>query len=129
MKVTAMNRYESIPKRSFRNAIIRCLEEQYKILGSHKVLQMVADDIVRLTSHKIESVSRYIRNYKNVKLLIEKDFNFMEMVRITGMGRSTVLQYRDRIYQYHPNLNPEEKNIKQSATKRNSKPGGKSGEK
>jgi len=267
MKVQARNRYESIPKRSFRNAIIRCLEEQYKILGSHKVLQMVADDIVRLhkefypeldksrlghivwrttgasckkpsygtrvedyevktvilpliteediehrikshygmkggnckkqferdvevlarliksayqqggllsgaelsvllnrslgtigrylkhyhqthddilptkgiildqgsspthkasiinlyeqgypeidiarlTEHTIESVGRYIKNYKNVKLLMKKGFNLIEMVRITGRGRSTVIQYRDLIWQYHPGLKAEKK--------------------
>lgn len=48
MKSKTRNRYESIPKRSFRNAIIRMLEEQYKIVSSHKVLQMIADDIVEL---------------------------------------------------------------------------------
>lgn len=264
MKVESRNRYESIPKRSFRNAIIRLLEEQYKILGSHKVLAMVADDILRLhrefypdvskhsfghivwrttgaqckkpsygtrvedydvktvilplvtdddvenrirshygtkgnhydkqidrdiavmarliksayeqggllsgaelsvllnrslstigkymrlyherntdilptkgiildqgskpshkasiinlyeqgypevdiarlTTHTLESVGRYIRRYKNVKLLLEKGFNLMEIVRTTGMGRSTALQYRDLVCQYHPSLKP-----------------------
>lgn len=48
MKSKVRNRYESIPKRNFLNAIIRLLEEQYKIIGSHKVLQMIADDIVAL---------------------------------------------------------------------------------
>jgi len=48
MKVEARNRYSSIPKRNFRNAIIRLLEDQFKILGSHKVLQMIADEIVEL---------------------------------------------------------------------------------
>ena len=48
MKYNNPNHYKSIPKRSFRNAIIRLLEDHYKILGSHKVLQMVADDIVNL---------------------------------------------------------------------------------
>jgi hypothetical protein len=268
MKTEYRNRYESIPKRSFRNAIIRLLEEEYKILGSHKVLAMVADDILRLhkefypdvdkhgfghivwrttgaqckkpsygtkvedyevktvilplvtdedvedriqshygtkrinhrshqldrdiavmsrlirsayaqggllsgaelsvllnrslttigrymrlyherntdilptkgivldqgskpthkasiinlyeqgypevdicrlTTHTIESVSRYIRSYKNIKLLIEKGFNLMEMVRTTGMGSSTILQYRDLVYLYHPGLKPKEK--------------------
>ncbi|MFC1715931.1 hypothetical protein ACFL6S_19835 [Candidatus Poribacteria bacterium] len=42
------DRYESIPKRNFRNAIIRLYEENYKLLGSHKVLSMLADDIVEL---------------------------------------------------------------------------------
>jgi len=266
MKSNARNRYESIPKRSFRNAIIRLLEDHYKILGSHKVLQMVADDMVslhrefypdldkrsfgniiwqttgeeckkpsygtkvedyevktvtlplitkediedrikghygakssnakrqqerdievmarlvksayeqggllsgaelsvllnrslgtigrymkmyhqthtdilptkgiildqgsspthkgsiinlyeqgypevdiaRLTTHTIESVSRYIKNYKNIKLLIEKGFNLMEIVRISGRGRSTIIQYRKLIYMYHPKLKPTE---------------------
>lgn len=42
------SRYESIPKRNFRNAIIKLCEEHYKILGSRKVLQLLADDIVQL---------------------------------------------------------------------------------
>ena len=48
MHPAGKNRYESIPKRSFRNGIIRLLEENYKLLGSHKILKMVADDIVEL---------------------------------------------------------------------------------
>lgn len=262
MKTEGSNRYASIPKRSFRNAIIRLLEEQYKILGSHKVLQMVADDLVvlhrefypeiekqsfghmvwrttgagckkpsygtrvedyevktvilpvvseedilmrmqtfhgkpkenyrnqterdievmarlvksayeqggllsgaelsvllnrslttigrymriyhethedilptkgiildqgskpthkasiinlyeqgypevdiaRLTTHTIESVGRYLKAYKNIKLLVEKGFGIMEMVRVTGLGRKTIIQYRDLIYLYYPKL-------------------------
>jgi len=264
MKAKARNRYESIPKRNFRNAIVRLLEVQYKILGSHKVLQMIADDILalhkefypdieaqrlghiiwrttganckkpsygarvedyevktvilplvtdkdvemriesfygqpkanenykkqqerdievmarlvksayeqagllsgaelsvllnrslttiarymniyhqthddilptkgmildqgskpthkaailnlyeqgypevdiaRLTNHTLESVGRYIKNYKRTKMLLEKSFNLMEMVRITGLGRSTIIQYRELVYQYHPSL-------------------------
>jgi len=268
MKVKQRNRYSSIPKRNFRNAIIRLLEEQFKVLGSHKVLQLIAEEIVnlhkefypeiekqsfghvvwrttsadckkpsygtrvedyeaktvilpliteediemrirsyygkidnyerkdardirvmarliksayaqggllsgaelsvllnrsmgtigryireyhqthddilptkgiildqgskpthkasiihlyeqgypevdvsRLTNHTIESTSRYIKSYKNIKMLIAKGFNIMEMVRVTGMGRSTVIQYRDLVYLYHPSLKPkEEKN-------------------
>jgi len=264
VKTEVRNRYESIPKRSFRNAVIRLLEEDYKVLGSHKVLELVADDILRLhrefypeveqqscghiiwrttgfqskkpsygtrvedyavktvilplvaeedveqrirsfhgtprekqidrdiavmarliksayaqggllsgaelsvllnrsmwaisrylrlyheqhtdilptkgivldqgskpthkgsiinlyeqgypevdigrlTSHTIESVGRYLRSYKNIKLLIEKGFSLMEMVRTTGLGRSTIIQYRDLIYRYHPSLCPQDK--------------------
>lgn len=65
-------------------------------------------DIARLTNHTIESVGRYIKNYKNVKLLLEKGFNLMELVRVTGMGRSTVIQYRDLIYLYHDDLRPKD---------------------
>ena len=266
MKSKALSRYESIPKRSFRNSIIRLLEENYKLLGSHKVIQMIADDIVtmhkefypdlekesfghitwrttkatsrkpsygtkaedyevqtvilplvtdddidnrikshyshpredghvnyekqmerdvkvmarlcksaaeqggwltgaelsvllnrslgtigrymriyhethddilptkgmlldqgskpthkaaiidlfeqgypepdiaRMTNHTIESTSRYIKNYKNIKLLLEKKFNMMEIVRITGRSKRTIYQYRDLILQYNPSL-------------------------
>ena len=268
MKVKGRNRYSSIPKRNYRNAIIRLLEEQFKVLGSHKVLQLIADEIVnlhtefypdiekqsfghitwrttsadskkpsygtrvedyevktvvlpliteediemrirsyygkidnyerkdardirvmsrliksayaqggllsgaelsvllnrslgtigryirkyhqthndilptkgiildqgskpthkasiihlyeqgypevdvaRMTSHTIESTSRYIKSYKNIKMLMAKGFNIMEMVRVTGMGRSTVIQYRGLVYLYHPSLRPKEEKI------------------
>ena len=39
------DRYESINKRNFRNALIHLLENNYKILGSRKVLELLADDI------------------------------------------------------------------------------------
>ena len=39
------DRYESINKRSFKNALIYLLENEYKVLGSHKILQMLAEDI------------------------------------------------------------------------------------
>lgn len=61
-------------------------------------------DIARLTNHTIESVGRYIKSYKNIKLLMEKRFNLMEMVRVSGMGRSTVIQYRELVEKYHPEL-------------------------
>jgi len=64
-------------------------------------------DIARLTTHTIESVSRYIKNYKNIKLLLEKGFNLMEIVRITGLGRKTIIQYRDLVYLYHRSLKPK----------------------
>jgi hypothetical protein len=42
------NRYESIPKSNYYNSIVRLLENEYKIIGSHKVVQMIAGDIVEL---------------------------------------------------------------------------------
>jgi hypothetical protein len=42
------DRYESINKRNFRQAVINLLEQEYKILGSRKVLEMLADDIENL---------------------------------------------------------------------------------
>ena len=42
------DRYESINKRNFHSAIVNLLENEYKILGSRKVLDMLADDIENL---------------------------------------------------------------------------------
>jgi hypothetical protein len=66
-------------------------------------------DIARLTNHTIDSTSRYIKHYKNVKILMEKAFSLIDMVRVTGMGRSTVIQYRELVEKYHPSLKTKEK--------------------
>jgi hypothetical protein len=66
-------------------------------------------DIARLTNHSIEAVGRYIKSYKNIKLLMEKRFNLIEMVRVSGMGRSTVVQYRELVELFHPELKDESK--------------------
>lgn len=42
------DRYESIKKRNFRNAITNLLEREYKVLGSRKILDMLSDDIENL---------------------------------------------------------------------------------
>lgn len=42
------DRYESIGKRDFKTALLRLLEEEYKILGSRRILLMLADDIENL---------------------------------------------------------------------------------
>lgn len=42
------DRYESVQKRGFRSALIRLLETEYKLIGSHRVLSTLADDIEQL---------------------------------------------------------------------------------
>ena len=42
------DRYESITKRDFRSALINLLEREYKILGSRRVIDLLADDIENL---------------------------------------------------------------------------------
>jgi hypothetical protein len=39
------DRFTGIKKRNFRNSLIKLLEDDYKILGSRKILEMLADDI------------------------------------------------------------------------------------
>lgn len=45
---TNRDRFESIKKRNFRNAITNLLEKEYKVLGSRKILEMLSDDIENL---------------------------------------------------------------------------------
>ena len=42
------DRYESINKRNFRNALVTLLETEYKVLGSRKIIEMLSDDIEHL---------------------------------------------------------------------------------
>lgn len=42
------DRYESINRRDFRSALIHLLENEYKILGSRKVIDVLSDDIENL---------------------------------------------------------------------------------
>lgn len=50
MNIRTRDRYESINKRNFRSALINLLESEYKILGSRKILSMLAEDIEQLHS-------------------------------------------------------------------------------
>ncbi len=52
------DRYESIKKRNFRSALIHMLETEYKLLGSRKILEMLADDIEDLHRECYPSVDR-----------------------------------------------------------------------
>lgn len=85
-------------KPTHKAAIINLYEQGYQ-----------EPDIARITNHTIESTSRYIKSYKNIKLLLEKRFGIMEIVRVTGMGYRTIYQYRELVYQYHPSLRGREK--------------------
>jgi len=42
------DRYQSINQRQFEKALIKLLEEEYKILGSRKILEMLAEDVEHL---------------------------------------------------------------------------------
>jgi hypothetical protein len=39
------DRFESIAKRDFKTALIRLLEQEYKVLGSRRIILMLADDL------------------------------------------------------------------------------------
>jgi hypothetical protein len=42
------DRFEALTKRSYRQAIVHLLETEYKIVGSHRVLELLAEDVESL---------------------------------------------------------------------------------
>ena len=42
------NKENAISKRTFRSALIELLEREYKLIGSRKVIELIADDICQL---------------------------------------------------------------------------------
>lgn len=42
------DRFASLEKRGFRAALVRLLETEYKLVGSHRVLQMLSEEVVQL---------------------------------------------------------------------------------
>jgi len=52
------DRYESIGKRDFKTSLIRLLESDYKVLGSRRVLMMLADDVEQLHQEYYPSQKR-----------------------------------------------------------------------
>jgi DNA-binding CsgD family transcriptional regulator len=43
--------YKGIEARTFKTGVIQLLEQEYKILGSHKVISLIAEDIEQLHRH------------------------------------------------------------------------------
>ena len=43
---------------------------------------------------------------------MEKGFSIIEMVRISGLGRSTILQYKELVEFYHEELKDKYKKMK-----------------
>ena len=52
------NHYHAATQRTFRQAIIHLLENEYKLIGSHRVIQMIADDIVDLRAEYYQDAAR-----------------------------------------------------------------------
>jgi len=50
--------YHAATQRTFRQAIIHLLENEYKLLGSHRVIEMIADDIAELQAEYYRDVDR-----------------------------------------------------------------------
>jgi hypothetical protein len=65
-------------------------------------------DIARQSQHAPSSVGKYIRDYERVKLLLKNHDSLERIVYITGMQPNVVTAYAGIVYQYHPDLVPEQ---------------------
>lgn len=64
--------------------------------------------ISRKTQHSLEAVGRYLRAYKNIKLLLEKGLTTTELMQATGKSQHMVSQYQKIVWYHHPRLKPKE---------------------
>ena len=46
--MSRVNPYASIEKRTFQAALIHLLESEYRIVGSHRILRVLAEDVEAL---------------------------------------------------------------------------------
>jgi hypothetical protein len=65
-------------------------------------------DIARQSQHEPSSVGKYIRDYERVKLLLKNQESIERIVYLTGMQPNVVKAYAGMVYQYHPELAPEQ---------------------
>lgn len=65
-------------------------------------------DIARQSQHQSTSVGQYIRDYERVKLLLRKQECIDRISYLTGMQPNVVRAYVGMVYQYHPDLAPEQ---------------------
>ena len=68
------DRYESINKRNFRQAMMNLLEQEYKILGSRKIIELLTEDIRNLNTDEIEEIAKNINKSAKItnKLLEDR---------------------------------------------------------
>jgi hypothetical protein len=61
-------------------------------------------DIARKTSHSLDSVGHYIRDYERVKLLLKKSITVVQISRLIQMQSSVVQAYVKMVEKYHPEI-------------------------
>ncbi len=71
-------------------------------------------DVARQSQHQPTSVGKYIRDYERVKLLLKNQDSIERIVYITGMQPNVVKAYLGMVYQYHPELAPEQMSLAQT---------------
>jgi integrase len=71
-------------------------------------------DIARQTGHAQVSTGQYIRGYERVKLLLAHQTPAERIPQLIGMQPNVAKAYVGLVYQYHPDLMPEEMSPQQT---------------
>lgn len=66
-------------------------------------------DVVLKTGHSQTAVDRYIKQYEQIKELVEKNIDEGSICRITGRSLKVVKEYIKLYYDFHPRKNRENK--------------------
>ncbi|MCL5780098.1 MAG: DUF1670 domain-containing protein [Firmicutes bacterium] len=129
----AANKENAIRKRTFRSALIEMLEREYKI-GSHKVIELIADDICQLrdefyprvgeeaygsltwvttsSDNKKPKLGQRVEDYKNTRislpLIDEEDLRMMENLPSTDRDKAKIVRLINSAYEQGGLLTIEE---------------------
>jgi len=63
-------------------------------------------DIARETKHSLKSVTRYLKDYERVRMLLHRGSSPEEISTLIGRGLKVVLEYVQIAQEYHPELFP-----------------------
>lgn len=120
----ADNKENAISKRTFRSALIEMLEREYKLIGSHKVIELIADDICQLrdefyprtgeeaygnltwvttsSDNKKPKLGQRVEDYKNTRislpLIAEEDLRMMENLPSTERDKAKIVRLINSAY-------------------------------
>ena len=68
---------------------------------------MSPPDIARATSHGLDAVDHYLKDYERVKVLVDKGLSLSEISQAIGRGLPTVKQYYKLVLSFYPELNDD----------------------
>jgi len=124
MKMAA-NKENAIKKRTFRSALIEMLEREYKLVGSHKVIKLIADDICQLrdefypradeeaygnltwittsSDNKKPKLGQRVEDYKNTRislpLIDEEGLRMIENLPATERNKAKIVRLINSAYE------------------------------
>jgi len=67
--------FDNLDRKTFRKAVIELLESEYKLVGSHKVIELIADDINQLRHKYSPRNTKYDKKLGNLSWVTTSDKN------------------------------------------------------